>query len=251
MGGEGLRIQSGSRASRGTLTHTGDWSNPILAITRQKTEDSTLVYHILHPKRSNTQNPNHRLSWAQHRSPSRLNRQFITVRSSSPSPSRLNFVHRSCLVFQVNKNPIDIDKTKEVLEPEKSSCGGLHLPGNRKERVVFRQPERKSLLGLDVLANAKRARSHVDGSFKVPKEKISSMLASMDDEVENISSSVTGPDEVEGGANSSNAQNSTSRRYRDSSGTKTYDSESQLTEERVGVASSRHGSKSSSYSEYT
>ncbi|KAL8239714.1 hypothetical protein R6Q59_016281 [Mikania micrantha] len=144
--------------------------------------------------------------------------------------------------FQVNKNPIDIDKTKEVLEPEKSSCGGLHLPGNGKERVVFRQPERKSLLGLDVLANAKRARSHAD-------EKISPMLASMDDEVENISSSVTGPDEVEGGANSSNAQNSTSRRYRDSSGTKTYDSESQLTEERVGVASSRHGSKSSSYSE--
>ncbi|KAD7478424.1 hypothetical protein E3N88_01560 [Mikania micrantha] len=42
MGGEGLRIQSGSRASGGTLTHTGDWSNPILAITRQKTEDSTL-----------------------------------------------------------------------------------------------------------------------------------------------------------------------------------------------------------------
>ncbi|KAD6795322.1 hypothetical protein E3N88_06218 [Mikania micrantha] len=42
MGDEGLRIQSGFRASRGTLTHTGNWSNPILAITRQETEDNTL-----------------------------------------------------------------------------------------------------------------------------------------------------------------------------------------------------------------
>ncbi|KAD6796706.1 hypothetical protein E3N88_07602 [Mikania micrantha] len=42
MEGEGLRIQSGSRASGGTLTHIGDWSNPILAINRQETEDSTL-----------------------------------------------------------------------------------------------------------------------------------------------------------------------------------------------------------------
>ncbi|KAD7480261.1 hypothetical protein E3N88_03397 [Mikania micrantha] len=42
MEGEGLRIQSGSHASGGTLTHIGDWSNSILAITRQETKDSTL-----------------------------------------------------------------------------------------------------------------------------------------------------------------------------------------------------------------
>ncbi|KAJ0727281.1 putative RNA helicase [Helianthus annuus] len=145
------------------------------------------------------------------------------------------------------ENPIDIDKTKEILEPDQITAGGLHISG--KDRLVFRQPERKSLLGLDVLANAKRAGTHVDGSFKVPKEKISSMMASMDDEVENAMSTVTGPDEVDNGTSSSSARNSSSRRYRDSSGIKTFDSESQITEERGDGTYSRHGSKSSSHSE--
>ncbi|MFS7908266.1 putative RNA helicase [Helianthus anomalus] len=144
------------------------------------------------------------------------------------------------------ENPIDIDKTKEILEPDKITAGGLHISG--KDRLVFRQPERKSLLGLDVLANAKRAGTHVDGSFKVPKEKISSMMASMDDEVENAMSTVTGPDEVDNGTSSSSARNSSSRRYRDSSGIKTFDSESQITEERGDGTYSRHGSKSNSHS---
>ncbi|KAM0047441.1 putative RNA helicase [Helianthus debilis subsp. tardiflorus] len=145
------------------------------------------------------------------------------------------------------ENPIDIDKTKEILEPDQITAGGLHISG--KDRLVFRQPERKSLLGLDVLANAKRAGTHVDGSFKVPKEKISSMMASMDDEVENAMSTVTGPDEVDNGTSSSSARNSSSRRYRDSSGIKTFDSESQITEERGDGTYSRHSSKSSSHSE--
>ncbi|KAJ0507024.1 putative RNA helicase [Helianthus annuus] len=113
------------------------------------------------------------------------------------------------------ENPIDIDKTKEILEPDQITAGGLHISG--KDRLVFRQPERKSLLGLDVLANAKRA--------------------------------VTGPDEVDNGTSSSGARNSSSRRYRDSSGIKTFDSESQITEERGDGTYSRHGSKSSSHSE--
>ncbi|XP_076916304.1 pre-mRNA-splicing factor ATP-dependent RNA helicase DEAH7-like [Bidens hawaiensis] len=124
------------------------------------------------------------------------------------------------------KNPIDIDKTKEILEPDEASggAGGLQLP--EKEKLLFRQPERKSLLGLDVLANAKRA----EGSFKVPKQRISSMMVSMDDEMEeeNASSSVTGPDEA---ANSNGVRNSMTKRYRGSRGSKTSDSESQITEE--------------------
>lgn len=39
-----------------------------------------------------------------------------------------------------------MDKTTETLEPEKMSSGGLCLPG--KDRVEFRPPERKSLLGV-------------------------------------------------------------------------------------------------------
>lgn len=42
--------------------------------------------------------------------------------------------------------PIDLDMMTSVLEPEETSSGGLHVPG--KDRVVFRPPERKSLLGM-------------------------------------------------------------------------------------------------------
>lgn len=42
--------------------------------------------------------------------------------------------------------PIDLDMTTSVLEPEKTSSGGLFVPG--KDRLVFRPPERKSLLGM-------------------------------------------------------------------------------------------------------
>ncbi|GKE09297.1 hypothetical protein Tco_1412848 [Tanacetum coccineum] len=64
--------------------------------------------------------------------------------------------------------------------------------------------------GLDVLASAKR----VEGSFKVPRAKVSSMMASMD-EAEST--------------------------YRDSSGSKTFDSESITEEERFAIyASTSH-----------
>ncbi|KAI3720399.1 hypothetical protein L6452_21315 [Arctium lappa] len=138
------------------------------------------------------------------------------------------------------ENPIDIDKTKEMLEPDATGGGGLQLPG--KDRVVFRPPERKSLLGLDVLASEKRGGSQVEGAFKVPKEKASSMMAYLDEEVEKSTSVLTGLDEVGSGVSSS-GRNFSSRRYRDSNGSKTSDLESQITEEeRVGGTSSRHGS---------
>ena len=43
--------------------------------------------------------------------------------------------------------PIDIDKTTVTLEAEQISSGGLYVPG--KDRVEFKRPERKSLLGIN------------------------------------------------------------------------------------------------------
>lgn len=50
-----------------------------------------------------------------------------------------------CVQNQGNAEAINLDKTTVTLEPEKSSGGGLFVPG--KDRVVYRPPERKSLLG--------------------------------------------------------------------------------------------------------
>ncbi|PWA48736.1 DNA/RNA helicase, DEAD/DEAH box type, N-terminal [Artemisia annua] len=81
------------------------------------------------------------------------------------------------------------------------SCWGkIELPSDR--------PSERSLLGLDVLASAKR----VEGSFKVPRPKVSSMMASIDEDVEK--SSLADQDDVGSGVSSS-----------DSSGSKTFDSE--------------------------
>ncbi|GJW66695.1 pre-mRNA-splicing factor ATP-dependent RNA helicase DEAH7, partial [Tanacetum coccineum] len=116
---------------------------------------------------------------------------------------------------------------------EETGVGGLQLPG--KDRVVFRPSQRKSLLGLDVLATAKR----VEGSFKVPSPKVSSMMSSMDEDVEKTS--LAYQDDVGSGVSSS-GQNK-SRTYRDSSGSKTFDSgnNSQTTEERSArYASTSH-----------
>nr|GEY15695.1 pre-mRNA-splicing factor ATP-dependent RNA helicase PRP16 [Tanacetum cinerariifolium] len=78
-------------------------------------------------------------------------------------------------------DPTDINTITDTLEPEETSLGGSRLPG--KDRVVFRPSERKSLLGLNVLAIEKR----VEGSFKVPTPKVSSMMASVDEDVERSS----------------------------------------------------------------
>ncbi|XP_015894382.1 pre-mRNA-splicing factor ATP-dependent RNA helicase DEAH7 [Ziziphus jujuba] len=133
-----------------------------------------------------------------------------------------------------NAEPIDVDKTTAMLEPENASGGGLYVPG--KDRIVFRPPERKSLLGLDVLAKEKRG--GVDGGFKVP-----SVMASMD-ETENSESS--GLDDV--GSNASHGFRShSSRRYREAAVDEASQTESRVTEEKqVNNAS---GSRQSS--EYT
>lgn len=41
---------------------------------------------------------------------------------------------------------VDIDKTTVTMEPEKSTGGGLYVPG--KDRVVYVPQERKSRLGI-------------------------------------------------------------------------------------------------------
>ena len=64
--------------------------------------------------------------------------------------------------------------------------------------------------GLDVLANAKRGGSKIDGAFKVPREKGASVVASMDEEDKSLSS---GLDE-EISTVSSGARNGSGRRYR-------------------------------------
>ncbi|VFQ76434.1 unnamed protein product [Cuscuta campestris] len=101
-----------------------------------------------------------------------------------------------------------MDTTTTTLEPDSVGGGGLYIPG--KDRVVFKQPERKSLFGLDVLASTKREGSTVDNSFKVPKERVASVVSAID-ECEDTST-VTG--EIEDGP-SRGSRGHTSRRYRD------------------------------------
>ncbi|KAL4370877.1 Pre-mRNA-splicing factor ATP-dependent RNA helicase [Arachis hypogaea] len=60
--------------------------------------------------------------------------------------------------------------------PEKSTGGELYVPG--KDRVVYVPQERKSRLGLDALAIAKRQGSQNDGVFEVPKPRSISIAAS-------------------------------------------------------------------------
>ncbi|GJY56394.1 pre-mRNA-splicing factor ATP-dependent RNA helicase DEAH7 [Tanacetum coccineum] len=105
-----------------------------------------------------------------------------------------------------------------------------------KERLIAETCKSFDGQGLDVLASAKR----VEGSFKVPRPKVSSMMASMDEDVEKTS--LADQDDVESGLSSS-GQNK-SRKYRDSSGSKTFDSDSQTTEERSArYASTSHAER--------
>ncbi|KAG5237314.1 pre-mRNA-splicing factor ATP-dependent RNA helicase [Salix suchowensis] len=113
---------------------------------------------------------------------------------------------------------MDIDKSVVTMEAEQSngSEGGLFVP--KKEKLEFRPPERKSLLGLDVLAIAKRGGSDANGGgFKAPKERATtSFMASIDEEEEATESS--GLDEVEnGGGSESGAPKNVNRRYRETS----------------------------------
>ncbi|CAA0818336.1 RNA helicase family protein [Striga hermonthica] len=65
--------------------------------------------------------------------------------------------------------------------------------------------------GLDILANAKRLEAKVDGSFKVPKDRVSSIAASLGEDEEKTSSGI---DEVDTDT-SKTLRSSNKRRYRE------------------------------------
>lgn len=74
-------------------------------------------------------------------------------------------------------------------------------------------------IGLDVLANEKRAGSNFDGSFKIPRERVASIVASVDEDEERSMSS--GIDEL--GNNVSDVpRNFESRKYRESGAKESY-----------------------------
>ncbi|MED6205991.1 hypothetical protein PIB30_022881 [Stylosanthes scabra] len=130
---------------------------------------------------------------------------------------------------------VDIDKTTETMEPEKSTGGGLYVPG--KDRVVYVPQERKSRLGLDALAIAKREGSQNDGVFKVPKPRTISIAASAEDE-DKSESSVVEDESGHGGTASKDRRANT--RYRKSTN-ESSQAESSLTEDHDGDS---HGTRS-------
>ncbi|XP_073302624.1 pre-mRNA-splicing factor ATP-dependent RNA helicase DEAH7-like [Primulina huaijiensis] len=121
---------------------------------------------------------------------------------------------------------IDLDKITDTLEPDNTGFGGLFVPG--KDRVVFRPSEKKSVLGLDVLARKKREELSMEGAFKVPKDRVASIAASLDEEEEMPTRSVI--DEVENKM-STDAHKYSNRRYREVATIETSESGSVVTEE--------------------
>lgn len=134
-----------------------------------------------------------------------------------------------------DSSAVDIEKTTIKMEPDKSSNGGLYVPG--KERVEFRAPQRKSLLGLDDLAKEKRGKSDSNVMFKVPRERVTSVAASVN-EVELESS---GLDEITG-AESNSLNNHLNRRYRDTTAREITQEESTVTQG-VAVCDRSHHSR--------
>ncbi|GLU04060.1 hypothetical protein SLE2022_212260 [Rubroshorea leprosula] len=130
---------------------------------------------------------------------------------------------------------IDIDKTVETLEPEADNSGGLYVP---KDKPRYIAPQKKSLLGLDVRANEKREGSKVDGGFKVPRERVASIAASMDED-EKIDSS--GIDEARRDARNG-MRSHASRQYREKPASVATHSEISVAEIRGGDAFGSHHS---------
>ncbi|XLU67466.1 hypothetical protein S245_026519 [Arachis hypogaea] len=130
---------------------------------------------------------------------------------------------------------VDIDKTTETMEPEKSTGGGLYVPG--KDRVVYVPQERKSRLGLDALAIAKREGSQNDGVFKVPKPRTISIAASAED-VDKSESTVIEDESGLGGTASKDRRANT--RYRKSTN-ESSQAESSVTEDHDADS---HGTRS-------
>ncbi|OMO55316.1 hypothetical protein CCACVL1_27310 [Corchorus capsularis] len=126
--------------------------------------------------------------------------------------------------------PFDVNKTMETLEPEVSNGGGggLFVPKDRPKYIA--PAGKKSLLGLDARANEKRGDSKVDGGFKVPKEKIASIAASIDED-EGVE--LSGVEDT-GSIGTIGVRSHTSRRYRDKAASEATNAESTVTVERRG-----------------
>ncbi|XVF79552.1 hypothetical protein PTKIN_Ptkin14bG0232400 [Pterospermum kingtungense] len=123
--------------------------------------------------------------------------------------------------------PFDVNKTIETLEPEvNNSSGGLFVPKDRPKYIA--PASKKSVLGLDIRANEKQGDGKVDGGFKVPKEKIASIAASIDEDegfessgVEETKSTIT-----------NGTRSHTNRQYRDKAASSTTNAESTVTVDR-------------------
>ncbi|WOL06217.1 pre-mRNA-splicing factor ATP-dependent RNA helicase DEAH7 [Canna indica] len=106
------------------------------------------------------------------------------------------------------KKNIDINTMTTILEPETNTGVGLCIPQN--ERVMYRPPDGKSILGLDVLAHTKRAEK-CDRGFKAPQSKVMA-LGSLDEDEKGDSSRIEeSKDDLPSGA-----RRHASRRYRGS-----------------------------------
>ncbi|XP_021746743.1 pre-mRNA-splicing factor ATP-dependent RNA helicase DEAH7-like isoform X1 [Chenopodium quinoa] len=136
----------------------------------------------------------------------------------------------------------DIDSTIVTMEGEQPSvAGGLQKRG--QERFVFKRPE-KSLLGLDVLALAKRSESKQDSGFKVPKKRITSVASSLDEEEKSTVTDVDGDETVEHGGN----KRRPNRKYRDAVLSGTFQSESSVSEDHDDMHHSKRSIRSEVYS---
>ncbi|KAK8542519.1 hypothetical protein V6N13_136907 [Hibiscus sabdariffa] len=117
----------------------------------------------------------------------------------------------------------DFNKTMDTLEPEVGDSG-LFLPKDRPKYIA--PAGNKSVLGLDIRAKVKQGHSKVDDGFKVPKEKITSIAASLDVD-EGFESSEETKSNITNGSRSH-----TSRRYRDKAASVTTNAESAVTVDR-------------------
>ncbi|CAL9117357.1 unnamed protein product [Musa textilis] len=128
------------------------------------------------------------------------------------------------------KKVIDIDSTTTILEPETSIKGGLYMP--QQERVMYRPPERKSTLGLDVLASTKREKG--DMGFKAPAPRKVMTFDSFDEDEK------CGPSGIEESRDDSprGLRGHTSRQYRASFVEENSLQESTITSEGAGCQTS-------------
>ncbi|KAH0449763.1 hypothetical protein IEQ34_020455 [Dendrobium chrysotoxum] len=138
----------------------------------------------------------------------------------------------SSLAVKPKVHAVDVNRTADVLAPDTGVKGGLSLPN--KERLLFKIPEKKSVLGLDVLASAKRA-SKGDEEFKAPSERTISAVTYMD---EDEKSGSYGSEDF-GSKLSLSGHSHASRHYRGTVGEEKLQTKSELIDEGIGGYESR------------